>query len=437
MDDSATVTTVADEKQVRIGVWPDEPLRVLEEHVDGMLLWCALRKASDITIQTDKPVIIEVDGVLYPVTRRSMDSADMANVLVRIYGPDALAKLASGVDLDLSYEVRPERNVRYRFRTNITAILSRGRDSVQITMRALPNLPPTMADLGIEEQIINNWAPQQGLILITGPTGSGKTTLLAAGCRMLIERERGCGKLLTYEAPIEYVYDQITGPRSLVAQSEIPRHLPTFAAGVRNALRRKPNIILVGEARDRETMSAAIEAGQTGHLVFSTVHTIGVAATVRRIISVFEPGERSERAYALMETLRMIVTQVLVPRVGGGRIGLREHMVFDENVREQLLDMPIERWTTEAQRFLVRYGRTMEQSANEAFKNGLIDRRTYLLLTKGFSGEEAHQSFGESFGQEAEDARQHEDMHNAARDAEVSSLGDLDVLDDDDDTTMI
>lgn len=367
--------------------WPDEPLRIQETDVDALLLWCALKRATDITLQTDRPVYIEVDGILYPVTRRALDSADMVNILARIYGPDALAKLASGHDLDLSYEVRPERNTRYRFRTNITAILSRGRDSVQITLRSLPGLPPTMRDLGIEDPIVNNWSPRQGLILITGPTGSGKTTLLAAGCRMLIEREKGCGKLLTYEAPIEYVYDAITGPRSLVAQSEIPRHLPTFAAGVRNALRRKPNIILVGEARDRETVSAAIEAGQTGHLVYSTLHTVGVASTVRRIISVFEPAERTERAYALMETLRMIVTQALVPKVGGGRIGLREWLVFDENVREQLLDMPVDRWSTETQRFLVRYGNTMEQSANAAFKAGLIDRRAYLLLTKGLSGD--------------------------------------------------
>lgn len=388
MDDSTTITTAADAAQIGIGVWPDEPLRIQESHVDALLLWGALKRATDITLQTDRPVYLEVDGILYPVTRRPLDSADMTNILSRIYGPDALAKLASGRDLDLSYEVRPERNVRYRFRTNITAVLSHGRDSVQITLRSLPNLPPTMADLNIEDNIVNNWSPRQGLILVTGPTGSGKTTLLASGCRMLIERPLGCGKLLTYEAPIEYVYDAITGPRSLVAQSEIPRHLPTFAAGVRNALRRKPNIILVGECRDRETVSAAIEAGQTGHLVYSTLHTVGVAASVRRIISVFEPAERTERAYAMMETLRMIVTQALVPKVGGGRIGLREYLVFDDNVREQLLDMPVERWTTETQRFLVRYGQTMEQAANKAFKEGLIDRRSYLLLIKGFSGDD-------------------------------------------------
>jgi defect-in-organelle-trafficking protein DotB len=230
--------------------------------------------------------------------------------------------------------------------------------------------------------------------------------------------------MLTYEAPIEYVYDAIAGPRSLVAQSEIPRHLPSFAAGVRNALRRKPNIILVGEARDRETMSAAIEAGQTGHLVYSTLHTVGVAASVRRMVSVFEPSERTERSFALMETLRMVVTQALVPKVGGGRIGLREYLVFDDNVREQLLDMPLERWTTETQRFLVRYGKTMEQSANEAFKAWLINRRTYLLLTKGFSGDEGY------------DLDPPENFEDAAqRAAEASPESDLDI--EEDDITMI
>jgi len=377
-----------DALSVKIGTWPNEPLRIGEDHLDDLLLWCSQQKASDTSLQTDRPVYIEVDGILFPVTRRPLDSADMANILSRIYGADALAKLASGRDLDLSYEVRPDRNTRIRFRTNITAILSRGRDSVQVTLRTLPNLPPTLKDLGIEEKIIENWSPRQGLVLVTGPTGSGKSTLLAAGCRMLIERDHGCGKMLTYEAPIEYVYDAILGPRSLVAQSEIPRHLPSFAAGVRNALRRKPNIILVGEARDRETVSAAIEAGQTGHLVFSTVHTIGVAATVRRMISVFDPAERTERAFAMMETLRMIVTQALVPRVGGGRVGLREFLVFDENVREILLDLPIEKWTSETQRLLLRYGQTMEQTSTKAFKEGIIDRRSYLLLTKGFTADE-------------------------------------------------
>lgn len=361
--------------------WPEEPPRFSEENIDPFLLWSVKKGASDISFQSDRPIYHELDGVLYPAIFRALDAADMAAVLQKIYGPEAQARLASGRDLDLSYEIKPDRYTRIRFRVNITAILSRGRDAAQVTMRVLPNMPPTMQDLNIEEDIIKNWSPRQGMVVITGPTGSGKSTLLAAGNRMILERPHGCGKMLTYEAPIEYVYDGVKSPRSLVAQSEIPRHIPDFAHGVRNALRRKPQVILVGEARDRETISAAIEAAQTGHAVYTTTHTTGVAATVQRMITAFEPNERSERAYALMETLRLIVTQQLVPKKNGGRMGVREWMRFPDEVREKLLDMDFLEWQTTIQRMLPSYGRTLTVSATMAFEQGLIDRRHYLILT--------------------------------------------------------
>ncbi len=367
--------------QSLVQTWPDEPNRFTEEHVDPFLLWCVKKGTSDVSIQTDRTVYTEIHGTLYPATYRVLDAADMVVFLTRIYGPDATARLASGTDMDVSYEIRPDRYSRVRFRVNITAILARGRDAAQITMRVLPSEPPRMEDLNVEQQIVDNWAPRQGMIVITGPTGSGKTTLLAAGCRMMMERPAGCGKMLTYEAPIEFTYDTVNSPRSLVAQTEIHRHLPSFADGVRNALRRKPNIILVGEARDKETISAAIEASQTGHAVYTTTHTTGVAATIRRMVSAFDRHERTERAYALMETLRMIVTQALVPRKNGGRIGVREWMVFPDEVREKLLDMDFEQWSTEIQRMIPFYGQTMSKSATLVFEKGLIEKRHYLLLT--------------------------------------------------------
>ncbi len=363
--------------------WPGEPDRFLEHHVDPFLLWCVKKGASDITFQSNRSVYCEIFGTLYPTTYRSLDAADMAAVVTKLYGTEALAILAGGSDIDLSYEIMIDRFTRTRFRVNMTAILTDGRDGVQITMRTLPSSPPTMKQLGIEKDIIENWKPRQGLVLITGPTGSGKSTLLAAGNRMLIESAHGCGKMLTYESPIEFTYDMITSTRSLVGQSEIPRHLPSFAAGVRNALRRKPEIILVGEARDRETISAAIEAGQTGHTVYATVHTTGVAATIRRMVSTFEPSERTERAFALMETIRLIVTQTLVPKIGGGRVALREYMPFTEEVRERMLNMPFDKWPFELIQMVPKYGRTMEQAARSAFEKGEIERRFYLMYAHG------------------------------------------------------
>ena len=361
--------------------WPNEPQRFTTDDIDEFLLWCVKQNASDVTIQTERPVYNEIGGELYPATFRKLDAADMAVFLEKLYGAEAQARLASGRDLDVSYEIRPDRYTRIRFRVNITAILVKGRDGAQITMRTLPSEPPTMKDLNIEQEIQDNWAPRQGMVVITGPTGSGKSTLLAAGNRMLLERPRGCGKMLTYEAPIEYVYDTIQSPRSLVSQTEIPRHLPNFAHGVRNALRRKPEIILVGESRDRETINASIEAAQTGHAVYTTTHTLGVANTVQRMLSTYDMDEREERAVALMETLRLIVTQALVQRVGGGRCGVREWMKFPDEVREKLMDMHFTKWPNEIQRVIPQYGRTMEKSAALAFEEGLIDRRAYLLLS--------------------------------------------------------
>ncbi len=363
--------------------WPGEPDRFLEHHIDPFLLWCVKKNSSDITWQSNRPVMCEIYGSLYPSTYRALDAADMTAAITRLYGTEALAILAGGADIDLSYEIMIDRFTRVRFRVNMTAILADGRDGVQITMRTLPSAPPTFTQLGIEEGITKNWRPRQGIVLVTGPTGSGKSTLLAAGIRGLIESVHGCGKLLTYEAPIEFTYDTIISRRSLVAQTEIPRHLPTFAAGVRNALRRKPEIILVGESRDRETISASIEAAQTGHLVYSTVHTTGVASTVRRMVSTFEPGERNERAFSLMETIRLIITQTLVPKIGGGRVALREYMAFTEEIRETLLNMTYDKWPYELMQMVAKTGKTMESSAKDAYEAGKIEKRHYLVYMQG------------------------------------------------------
>jgi len=367
--------------------WPEEPNRFDESSVDPFLLWCVAQKSSDITFQTNRAAYNEIYGILYPGTLRALDGADMAAIVTRLYGAEALAILSGGSDIDLSYEIMVDRFTRVRFRVNMTPCLVDGRDGVQITMRSLPTMPPSVEDIGLEPEILKYWKPRQGLVLVTGPTGSGKSTLLAACNRMLIERPGGCGKMLTYEAPIEFVYDKIHSPRSIVAQSEIPRHLPSFAAGVRNALRRKPEIILVGESRDRETISAAIEAGQTGHTVYSTVHTTGVASTIRRMVSTFEPSERAERAFALMETMRLIVTQTLVPKIGGGRQALKEYMPFTEEVREHMLSMSFDLWSAELIKMVPKYGKTMEQSAREAFEKGLIEERYYKLYSLGTKSE--------------------------------------------------
>jgi defect-in-organelle-trafficking protein DotB len=148
---------------------------------------------------------------------------------------------------------------------------------------------------------------------------------------------------------------------------------------VRNALRRKPELILVGEARDRETMSAVIEAALTGHPVYTTLHSNGVAEAVRRLVGTFPPEERHSRTLDIVETMRVVLWQKLVPTTDGRRTALKEYLVFDDKIRDHLLSIPTEEVTHQTRKYLRQYGRTMDQDAKMKYDKGVIDRHTYEL----------------------------------------------------------
>ncbi|MEM6902828.1 MAG: Dot/Icm type IV secretion system ATPase DotB [Pseudomonadota bacterium] len=358
-----------------------EPTRLTDDAIDDVFKWCFEIQASDITYQTGQPVWADVYGRIQPVTKRRLSPAEVVDVLNRIYGPNGAAQIASGRDIDIAYEVKVSRTSRYRFRINATGILVDGTDGIQITARTLPEDPPKLSSMNVEQQIVDNYAPRQGMVLVTGPTGSGKSTLLAGMIRGLAEDPDANHKILTYEAPIEFVYDNVAGPSTIISQTEIPRHLPNFAAGVRNALRRKPTIILVGEARDAETIAACGEASLTGHLVFSTVHANGVAETIRRMSAVFPAEERQGRAIDLMESLRMVITQALLRTIDGNRVAIREYLVFDEEVRDTMLQHDVDDWPDASRTLLKERGQTMEMAAQKVFEQGIIDERTLRLVT--------------------------------------------------------
>ncbi len=315
-----------------------------------------------------------------PVTVRKLSNTEVGDLLNAIYGANGTTQILSGKDVDTHYEMRPTRSERYRFRINGTGCQVEGHDGIQITARTIPTSPPDLASLGLPEEIIKHMAPRQGTVVITGPTGSGKSTLLASIIKELLLQPEGNRKMLTYESPIEFVYDMIEAPSSLISQSEIPRHLPSFAAGVRNALRRKPGLILVGEARDTETIAAVIEAALTGHPVYTTVHSNGVADAVRRMISTFPADERHGRALDILETLRLVVWQQLAPATDGKRVALREYLVFNDMIRDKLLDIPIENLAAETRKLLKQYGQPMVIDAKQKFDAGILDERYYKLV---------------------------------------------------------
>ncbi len=363
-------------------IFPQEPIRLSMDSVNEILMHCVKNGASDITFQTDESIFAEIYGRLKKVTRRRLSNTEVGEIINAMYGPNGTAQLMSGKDVDTHYEIRPNRSDRYRFRINATACLVEGHDGIQITARTIPSDPPTLQSMHLPQKIIDAIAPEQGVVYVTGATGSGKSTLLAAIIRSIAENPESHRKILTYESPIEFVYDSIETVSAVVSQSEIPRHLPSFAAGVRNALRRKPRLILVGESRDAETISATMEAAMTGHPVYTTLHSSNVPETVRRLVTTYPAEERAGRTIDLIETMRLIISQRLAPTVDGKRVALREYLVFDEKIRDKLLDADPNTITAMVRKMVHEQGRTMAADAKEKFDAGLISERVYSVIAE-------------------------------------------------------
>ena len=366
-----------------VSLMPDEPTRFTPVFMERLLEHAESLTASDVTIQTGAPIYAEVYGKLLRLTNRSLSNTELGDLINAIYGPNATTQLLSGKDIDTHFEFRPNRGVRYRYRVNGTACLVEGHDAIQITLRTIPTTPPKLDTLGLPQNILDAIAPQEGIVFITGATGSGKSTLLASIIRDLIEGADSNRKVLTYEAPIEFVFDEIETISASVSQSEIPRHLPSFAEGVRNALRRKPRLIMVGECRDPETISAALEAALTGHPVYTTLHTSGVAETMRRLVTSFAGEERLGRTIDILETIRLCIWQKLVPTVDGKRVPLREYLIFDEEARDILLESNPNEVTRVTRKLVRERGQLMTVDAKEKLDAGIIDERTYNIIVAG------------------------------------------------------
>lgn len=366
-----------------VNLMPDEPTRFTPLFMDKMLEHTERLNASDITIQTGEPIYAEVYGKLLRITNRRLSNTELGDLINAIYGPNATTQLLSGKDIDTHYEFRPNRGVRYRYRVNGTACLVEGHDAIQLTLRTIPTTPPKLETMNLPDNVLEAIAPQEGIVFITGSTGSGKSTLLASIIRELIETEDSNRKVLTYESPIEFVYDEIETISSIVSQSEIPRHLPSFADGVRNALRRKPRLIMVGECRDAETISAALEAALTGHPVYTTLHTSGVAETMRRLVTSFSGEERLGRTIDILETIRLCIWQKLVPTVDEKRVALREYLVFDEEVRDILLEGDPNDVTSATRKLVRQKGQLMTWDAKAKLEQGIISERVYKLIIAG------------------------------------------------------
>lgn len=329
-------------------------------------------KVSDLIFSPLRPPQIELTGDLQGVPVPGLESLTpsqiktMADVMLagNQQGLETLDKKGSA---DISYGV-PGLG---RFRVNIF----RQRGSVAIVMRVIPTKPPNWQELNLPDAVKSVSDLKNGLVLVTGPTGSGKSTTLAAVIDLINSTKKY--HIVTIEDPIEFIHDH---KLSTIHQRELHSDTPDFALALRAALRQAPKVILVGEMRDRETIEVAMEAAETGHLVLSTLHTIDASKTIDRIIGVFPKIEEAAIRTRLSQSFRRIISQRLLPKIGGGRAAAIEILASNSRTREYIEKGEKEgRSITDAMLDGEMEGmQTFDRELEKMIRNGIVTKETGL-----------------------------------------------------------
>jgi twitching motility protein PilT len=327
---------------------------------------------SDLNLSVGRPPQVEVDGQLRTVSFAGIErlmpyQTELIAMRLLANKRDLADKLVKTGSADLSYSLAR----RTRFRVNVFS----QRGSYSIVLRVIPNKVPTVEELGIPPQLNEIAHERNGIVLVTGPTGSGKSTTLAAIINKL-NREKAI-HIITIEDPIEYLH-----PHQLatINQREVGSDTQTFALALRAALRQAPKVILVGEMRDVETISIALEASETGHLVLSTLHTIDAAKTIDRIVGVFPKNEERQVRTRFAQSFKWIVSQRLIPKQGGGRMAVCEVLRSTSRTREYVQEGEREgKSLTDAMEDGVLEGmQTFDYVLEQLINNGLLDKELGL-----------------------------------------------------------
>jgi defect in organelle trafficking protein DotB len=368
--------------------YPEEPITVHgRDEVTRLLVHAVAIGASDVIFQSGRPVLASVHGHLCALTQVWLQPTTLARIATELTTTDSImSKLYSGQDFDRAITVLEQHSgdrhaepIEHRFRINVTAGYYEGDVGVQIVCRHIPANPPTVAQNGTEAEIVAESTPAQGAVIVAGETGSGKTTTLAALMRRILEQSTPIhGNILSYEAPIEFVFEGVPSASCTVMQHEIGLHLPSFAAGVRNSLRRKPALIMVGELRDMDTVLASVEAAQTGHPIYTTTHANDVAHILRRLTLKFPSDLQLQAFHDVLSSTHLLVSQLLVPKVGGGRVCLREWQVLTDRVRREVARAGMAEAVDTLRTIIARGedGRSMKVTVMTALEQGVIDVAT-------------------------------------------------------------
>lgn len=349
--------------------------------------WCAFHRVSDIDLTGGSPVSVSRFGRRARCSLHTLPSSLMMPLIDELFGREVLPRVLSGNPADRTIQINGDASGRYglkrgervRLRSHLIQGTSGAEEkAISITMRVIPTAIPDIRTMNIEPDLLAAMVSKNGLGFVCGETGSGKSTLCAALYRYIMDNfpDR---KIVTYEDPVEYILGR-EGDLLPPHQAEIGRDVVSFAAGLRSAVRRNPEIIGVGEIRDNETADAAVQAGNTGHLCLSTMHTKSPGETLSRLLGLFPSIIRDAMAWSVLSLLQFILVQVLVRTNDGGRRAVREYIVIDDELRNKLARMPHSEWGYHIDEIIRTEKRRMRDYVLEMYIKGEIDRSEAVIF---------------------------------------------------------
>jgi twitching motility protein PilT len=329
--------------------------------IKKLLKTAAENMASDLHLVTGSLPILRIDGELTFIEgEKEIDSKTMAQMVLSILDEKQKNTLETTRELDFGYSVEG-----IRFRVNVHF----EKNNLGLVARVVNTDVPTMEDLEMTNIVYNLLDLKQGLILLTGPTGCGKSTSLAAMVDY-ININRFCN-IITLEDPIEYVFKP---KKSIIVQRQLGSDILSFSSGLKHALRQDPNVIMVGEMRDLETIATTITLAETGHLVLATLHTYNAAQTIDRIIDIFPPHQQDQVRSQLSMTLIGVISQRLLPRIGGGRAVAREIMVNTPAISNLIRENKISQIKTVIETCSREGMFSLDQDLKRLYEEGLIEK---------------------------------------------------------------
>jgi twitching motility protein PilT len=372
--------TVFQDLESRVKIDVPDMMKVDDVHMDDILKMAVERRASDIHLTAGLPPMVRVDGELVPLPFEIMRPEHTRRLVYDTLVEDNIQRFEQTHELDFGYSVK--NLARFRFNVYIQ------RGSVAAALRMIPNSIPTFEQLRLPAIIREMSKRHSGLMLVTGPTGSGKSTTIAA---MIddINTSRSA-HIMTIEDPIEYIHQH---KRCMVNQREMHSDTFSFHNSLRAVLREDPDIILVGELRDLETIEAALTLAETGHLVFGTLHTRNAPSTIDRIVDVFPSDQQEQIRVLLGNTLEAVISQQLLPKLGGGRCASLEIMMGVPAIKNLIREGKTHQMYSVIETSANLGMRTMDRSLSDLFRQGYVsyeeclnrsvDKETFARLAKG------------------------------------------------------